>query len=260
MVKELATALREAQRPLVLTGAGVSVASGIAPFRGKDGVWESTVEQMGTHAMFLTDPAAQWSWYLSRFVAHRDAKPNAAHVALVEIERLKAEQGREFRLVTQNVDGLHTAAGSSDVIEVHGKARRVRCSRQGCPSGAPRWTSPFDESAFEAFRLDPRAETIPTCSVCGALLRPHVLWFDEYYSDHREYRFDDAMAWASEADLIVFAGTSFAVYITAAVLDEAALQRIPLWSVDPNLQHHRCRWAQGAAEDVFPAVVAAWGA
>lgn len=254
--KNLAVAFREAKSPLVVTGAGISVASGITPFRGTDeAVWSKTVLEMGTHSKFLTNPVAQWEWYLERFIAHRDAKPNAAHHALVEIEQLKREKGQVLRIVTQNVDGLHFAAGSMDAIEIHGKARLVRCSRYGCANGAPLGALPFDMASFEGFRQAPCIDTIPTCPLCSALLRPHVLWFDEYYTEHLRYRFAEAQEWMLDADLLVFVGTSFAVHITELAIDAAMEMKIPMWSVDPHLQHHMCTWVQGPAEVVLPEVV-----
>jgi NAD-dependent deacetylase len=261
-VEELTRALEAANRPLVITGAGISVASGIAPFRGTDeAVWSKTVLEMGTRRMFQRDPARQWAWYLERFEACRGAQPNAAHRALVELGRLKREQGRELNLVTQNIDGLHVAAGSQDVVEVHGAARKLRCARGGCVNGAYRGSLPWDEALFAAFRADPRLETLPRCAVCGKLLRPHVLWFDEVYVEHADYQFEDAERWFETADLFVFVGTSFSVMITEHALDGARMRGAPVWSIDPISEppeDSTATWLKAASEEALPAVVAAW--
>ena len=125
---------------LVVTGAGVSLASGIPTFRGSDpdAVWATDVTELGTNRYFQDDPAGSWAWYLARFGRLADVAPNAAHHALAALERWQRGRGGEFLLVTQNVDRLHAAAGSEALVEVHGRVDRVRCSRQTCALGAPR--------------------------------------------------------------------------------------------------------------------------
>ncbi|MBK9032779.1 MAG: hypothetical protein IPL61_16170 [Myxococcales bacterium] len=125
---------------LVVTGAGVSLASGIPTFRGSDpdAVWARDVTELGTNAYFQRDPVGSSRWYLARFGGLAGAAPNAAHVALAQLERSREARGGRYLLVTQNVDGLHAAAGSRALVEVHGRADRVRCSRLTCALGAPR--------------------------------------------------------------------------------------------------------------------------
>ena len=259
---KFASALHAAENPLFITGAGISVASGIAPFRGTDeAVWSKTVMEMGTRRTFEKTPVDQWQWYLDRFDACREAKPNAAHLALVELERLKVAQDRALHIVTQNIDGLHVSAGSADVIEIHGAARKVRCSRGGCSNGAPRGTLPWDEAMFATFRTDSKLSTVPRCRVCGKLIRPHVLWFDEVYVEHFDYRFDDAVKRFEKADLVVFVGTSFSVRITEMAMDGARMLGTPKWSVDPVSPPpgDDVEWLKAPAEVVLPAVVSMWG-
>src|SRR5688572_8040423 len=131
----LATTLDQCEGSLlVVTGAGVSLASGIPTFRGTDpgAIWKHDLTELATFGFFQSDPVASWRFYLDRFDLVRDARPNLAHRALAALESARAERGLEFLLVTQNVDTLHEAAGSTRMIKVHGSADRVRCSAPGC--------------------------------------------------------------------------------------------------------------------------------
>jgi NAD-dependent deacetylase len=196
-------------RITVLTGAGVSAESGIPTFRGPEGYWTVgssvyTPREMATRAMFRRNPEAVWSWYLYRFTVCLEAQPNRGHAALAAMER---RLGDRFTLITQNIDGLHLRAGNSPerTLQIHGSIRHVRCA-DGC--------------ARELLPLDPRlARRRPSpelardelgilrCRGCGGWLRPHVLWFDEYY-DEEYYRAESAVAAAARTDVLVIAGTS----------------------------------------------------
>ncbi|HEV8268581.1 MAG TPA: Sir2 family NAD-dependent protein deacetylase, partial [Thermoanaerobaculia bacterium] len=116
-------------RPLaVLTGAGVSVESGLPTFRGPGGLWEGhRPEELATQEAFTKDPVKVWRWYEWRRGLVRDARPNDAHLALARIERLLPRS----TVVTQNVDGLHRAAGQHNLIELHGSLHRTRCTQDG---------------------------------------------------------------------------------------------------------------------------------
>jgi NAD-dependent deacetylase len=164
---------------LVVTGAGVSLASGIPTFRGTDpgAIWKRDLTELATFAFFQSDPVESWRWYLDRFDLVRDARPNPAHHALAAIDRARGERGEDFLLVTQNIDTLHEAAGSSRLLKVHGSADRVRCSALGCRLGAPRGSVPFGRVDAAAFLARPCLDTLPRCPECEAPLRPHVLWF-----------------------------------------------------------------------------------
>lgn len=257
-VKQLAKALRESTSPLFLTGAGISIASGIAPFRGTaDAVWEKDVLEMGTHRMFRQDPTRQWKWYLDRFDVCRGAKPNAAHYAITGLQAWKAAEGVKLRVVTQNIDGLHVDAGTEDVIEVHGAARKVRCHQYRCENGPPKSTMPWDEAMFAQFRADPTDANLPRCPACGRVLRPHVLWFDEMYVDHLDYRYKEAADLFGNSDLLVFVGTSFAVTVTENAILRAGMKGTPLWSVDPYSPPPQdgIVWLQAPSEDALPEVL-----
>ena len=152
--------LREARAVAVLTGAGISAESGIPTFRdGLTGLWKRfRPEELATAEAFLGDPPLVWEWYAWRRERVEEAQPNPGHHALVDLEK----RCGEFTLITQNVDGLHTTAGSRNVIELHGNIRRVKCFDHG--HAAERWSD---------------ASGVPRCQCCGSLLRPDVVWFGE---------------------------------------------------------------------------------
>ena len=258
-IAQFTSDLRSSTSPLFLTGAGISVASGIAPFRGtKDAVWSVDVLEMGTYRMFKKDPVKQWSWYLDRFNSCRGAKPNAAHYAIKELQEWKATEGVSLRVVTQNIDGLHVEAGTKDVIEVHGSAKRVRCSLFHCANGSPKGTLPWEDEAFVAFRADPKMENLPRCPLCAVLLRPHVLWFDETYDGHDSYRFSEASELFWKSDLVVFVGTSFSVGITEHAMMAATMNpETKVWTIDPHTAppDGGGQWLQALSEEALPEVL-----
>jgi NAD-dependent deacetylase len=208
-------------RIVALTGAGISAASGIPTFRGSDGFWtigsaNYRPEELATWAAFARMPAALWAWYLQRAAACRQAQPNAAHRALAAVERAF---GDRFVLVTQNIDGLHQRGGSSAArtLEIHGSLHRLRCA-DGCSGPQP---LPDDLCAADD-GLDAATAARLRCR-CGAWLRPHVLWFDEYY-DEVHYRFDSALAAIDAAALLLVVGTTGATNLPNQIVERAAAQ------------------------------------
>jgi len=250
-----------AHRTLVVTGAGMSLASGIPTFRGSDpdAVWAHDVTELGTNEFFLDDPAASWAWYLKRFGGLGHAVPNAGHHALAELERRHRARGGDLLVVTQNVDGLHRAAGSQALVEVHGRADRVRCSRRGCRFGAPAGSLARADVPIDAFLAAPSEATVPRCPQCGALVRQHVLWFDESYLDHADYEWPRVQRATEAVSLVVFVGTSFAVGVTDFVLQTALDQGVPVYSIDPAgiEPDPRVRVIAAASEHALPALVTA---
>jgi NAD-dependent deacetylase len=219
-------------RLLILTGAGVSAESGIPTFRGKDGYWtigssHYTPMQMATLEMFERAPDEVWAWYLMRFAACRAAEPNAAHLAIAHIERAL---GDRMCLVTQNIDGLHQRAGSTSerTFAIHGDARKMRCA-----SG--RHDALLDLPLLPAERapLSEAARGALTCSVCGGWMRPHVLWFDEYYSEAL-FRAESAFARAAAATLLIVAGTTGSTTLPVQIGLECARRGVPI--IDVNLE------------------------
>ena len=220
---------------LVVTGAGVSLASGLPTFRGTDpgAVWANDVMEKGTRAFFRRAPEESWLWYLQRFERAHGARPNEAHLALAEWERWQERHGREFLLVTQNVDTLHEQAGSRALVKVHGSLDQARCTRRNCANGPPSGTLPMASVDFGPLHADPSRETVPRCPLCRSRLRPHVLWFDELYTEHEAYQFERVLHQARKSSLIVFVGTSFSVGVTARISALALERRIPVFSIDP---------------------------
>ncbi len=260
--ERLTTAIADAEDGLLLvvTGAGISRASGIATFRGPEpeAVWKRHDFEKATFEYFQRDPVGQWRWYLERFRKVDSARPNPAHRSLVEIERWQTGRGRGFLVVTQNIDTLHEQAGSERLVKIHGTSDRLRCSRPGCELGSPAGSLPRAEVDLEPFLRERTRETLPLCPRCGSFLRAHVLFFDEYYQEHRDYRFEKVIEAADEAAVVVFVGTSFSVGITDLVLTAAWRRGAAAFSIDPHADG-AAGWPGLAhlaepAEELLPAV------
>ncbi len=200
--EDLRETLARATRIAALTGAGISAESGVPTFRGEDGLWRGhPPEELATPEAFRRDPAFVWEFYDWRRTLLAGCRPNPAHRALAELERLRPGTV----VITQNVDGLHQAAGSERVIELHGNIWRVRCLR-GCPERTDR-RAPLPRP------LPPRCE-------CGALLRPAVVWFGEALPPR-------ALA---EADRVAREAQVFLVIGTSGVVEPAASLARVAWS------------------------------
>ncbi len=221
-------------RVLALTGAGISAESGIPTFRGAEGFWvvgskNYMPQEMATREMFERNPREVWRWYLYRFGVCRGAEPNAGHRALVELDRAL---GDRFHLVTQNIDGLHLRAGSTvqRTYCIHGDAGFTRCADEctldlhALPEMGPRGgETPFGDQ--DRRRL--------SCPRCGGWLRPHVLWFDEYYDEHW-YKMQSSLRAAEAADLLLVVGTSGATNLPSQIGDIAWRRDIVFVDVNPE--------------------------
>jgi NAD-dependent deacetylase len=259
----LVNALREGGATLVLTGAGISLASGIPTFRGSDAgaVWASTVMARATLQHFVRDPADTWTWYRERHAQVLAARPNPAHRALVDLERWHTARGGRFQLVTQNIDLLHEAAGSRAPTKVHGSIDRARCANAACPESED--TVPAASLDFAAFDARPDAETVPRCHACGDLMRPHVLWFDEHYGSHPDYRWPDVLEACDTMRLAIAIGTSFSVGVTDLIAGEARRRGVPLFVIDPegaSVAGRRVVGLRDKAEELLPRVCTLVGA
>lgn len=235
-LREALAGLSSEQMLVVVTGAGISLASGIPTFRGSDegAVWKNDILEMGTYRFFRQDPVESWRWYLHRFDKVLHAEPNPAHEAVAALERWRFEKGGRFLLVTQNVDTLHERAGSREMVKVHGSADRLRCARAGCEYGAPQGSLPRTDFDVEPFLAEPSSERLPRCPTCGDILRQHVLWFDEYYGEHEDYQWDRVQAAAAEMALGLFIGTSFSVGVTELFLQNGIFGGARMFSLDPG--------------------------
>jgi NAD-dependent deacetylase len=195
---EAAALLQAATNVAVLTGAGVSAESGLATFRGPDGLWEGQrVEDVATPFAFRRNPEMVWRFYNARRANLLAARPNPGHFALAALEERLARGA--FTLLTQNVDGLHRAAGSRRILELHGSLRRVRCT--GCDRVSDR--------GFEAL------DDVPHCESCGALLRPDVVWFHEPLPQDIWAEAENA---AGNCQCFLVIGTSAVVYPAAGLI------------------------------------------
>ncbi len=255
---KLAQAIQQAQKILVISGAGISVASGIAPFRkDPNAIWEKDITERGTFRYFIQNPADSWAWYHQRFSNLVGKQPNPAHHALKDLEDYCQSQNKEFTLVTQNVDGLHRQANSQNVIEIHGQAQYSRCAKVGCDHGAPQGLISNQQLDFSAFIKSKDQSDLPHCSLCQTVLRPHVLWFDERYDDHEDYRFDQAYEAFESADLMIAIGTSFSVGITEMALMLAERKQIPFWGIDLSQDPEvpLSDWLLGPCEQNLPLVI-----
>jgi len=219
MLEGARQAVRDAKRIAVLTGAGVSAESGIPTFRSNGGVWQNRrFEDRAPPQGFARDPKFVWQWYEDRRRGIAAARPNAGHEALAALER----RASEFTLITQNVDGLHDAAGSKNIIKLHGDIWLVRCT--GC--GAQR---------IERAELN---DLPPRCG-CGGLLRPGVVWFGEALPEGAMERATSAV---QRAEVLIVAGTSAQVYPAAGLIPLAIWNRAQVIEINPE--------ATGFSDDV----------
>lgn len=232
-------ALRGADRVVALTGAGASQESGLRTFRdAQSGIWSSyKPEDLASPQAFRRNPQMVWDWYAWRRLAIEGVRPNAGHYALVEM----AAQVADLTLITQNVDGLHAAAGTRDPIELHGNIRRVRCS--DCGALAAEW----DDSPGQT----------PHCALCAGLLRPDVVWFGEPLP---RAELERALRASSECQAFISIGTSGIVQPAAslpylarragAIVIEINAESTPLTEIaDYSLR--------GKSGEVLPALVKA---
>jgi NAD-dependent deacetylase len=238
MIAAAAEHLRQAKAVAVLTGAGVSVESGVPTFRGAGGLWRQfRAEDLATPEAFARDPKLVWEWYDWRRQKIAACRPNPAHRALAELEA----RGGDFLLITQNIDDLHRQAGSRALVELHGNIWRVRCVREG--------------SVAELADV-PLAEIPPRCA-CGALLRPDIVWFGENLPAQA---LDRAVRATERCNVFLVVGTSALVQPAASLPLAAKQHGAALIEVNPEptpISHLADVSLQGKAGEVLPALLAA---
>ena len=180
-------------------GAGVSTESGIPDFRSTDGLYHQEYdyppETILSHSFFMRNPEEFYRFYKNKMLC-LDAKPNMAHKKLAELEKA----GKLKAVITQNIDGLHQAAGSKEVLELHGSVHRNYCMKCG-------------KSYDAEYML--HAEGVPTCS-CGGRIKPDVVLYEEGLN---QQTLEDAVFYISHADVLIIGGTSLAVYPAAGLID-----------------------------------------
>lgn len=240
----LADLIIAARRPVVFTGAGVSTESGIPDFRSPGGIWDryAPIEYQD----FLANPEMRretWQRGLHTYPVVQTAEPNAAHLALAELERL----GKLDTLITQNVDGLHARAGNSAerIVELHGNAHGVRCLR--C------------DKRYERVKVQEwviGGEKEPPCRACGGTLKPTTISFGEDMPVEAMMR---AYAASRACDLFVVVGSSLVVYPAAGLPEQALRAGADLAIVNASetpLDRHATVLLEGKAGEVLPIVVA----
>jgi len=259
----LRSALERSGRWLFLTGAGISAESGVPTFRGPEGYWRVGSRnyhppELATRQAFEATPAIIWDWYLHRYRACTQAQPNPAHHALAEAAQLLGER---FLLITQNVDGLHGRAGNpaDRLYEIHGNIAYARCSA-GCAGLVP---------LVELLELFAPAGARPgelpeglRCAKCAAWLRPHVLWFDEFY-DEPLFRLESSRHAARDAALLVVIGTTGGTNLPQQIAELAARCGTPLLVINPEPnpfsdwieRHGSGLYLQGRAGDWVPVLL-----
>ena len=187
MNESIENRLRSAKKVVFVTGAGISQESGIPTFRGKDGLWRNyDAMKLATIDAFYDDPNLVWEWYNERRQNIFNSDPNLGHKAIAELENFV-----NVYVLTQNIDGLHQKAGSSNVLELHGSIVKIKCT-----------VCDFKDEILTEFSKLP-----PLCK-CGNILRPDVVWFGEGLPQDV---WQEAIIQASNCDVMIIAGTSLVV-------------------------------------------------
>jgi len=187
-VDALKDILRGAEKIVFLTGAGISQESGIATFRGKDGLWHNyDPMKLASPEAFIDDPKLVWSWYNYRRRKILAANPNPGHIAIANLQN-----HQQVSVVTQNIDELHQRAGSREVTELHGNIFKTKCTK----------CSFKGRIEYEFFDIP------PICELCGSYLRPDVVWFGEGI---KQEVWNEAVTHSKTCDIMIIVGTSLAV-------------------------------------------------
>ena len=201
-IEQLTKILKESNNIVFFGGAGVSTESGIPDFRSANGLFNEklnitfTPEQLVSHSFYIRYPKEFFNFYKAKLI-YPQAKPNKAHIALAKLE----EMGKLKAVITQNIDGLHQAAGSKNVFELHGSVLRNYCVK--CHAF-------YDEK----FILD--SKDVPTCTKCGGNVKPDVVLYEEGLDDNV---IRDSVRAIANADTLIIGGTSLVVYPAAGLID-----------------------------------------
>jgi NAD-dependent deacetylase len=242
----LLSTFRSGRHIVALTGSGISVESGIPTFRdAQTGLWARyDPHELATADAFRSNPQLVWEWYAWRREIINKADPNPGHHALSRLEGHLQSLGAQFTLITQNVDGLHQQAGSTNLLELHGNINRTKCFNEDIP-------------------IDPLPSTNdapPCCPNCGGFLRPDVVWFGENLPADALHEAWNAIR---ACDIFLSIGTSSVVEPAASFPYHALLQESIVIEINPNptpLTPHATKTFHGPAGQVLPKLInSAWG-
>lgn len=234
-IKKVAELLGKTKKAVALTGAGISVESGIPAFRGSQGLWEKWDPRIFEISFFRKDPVQGWQLLMEMDKMMMDARPNQGHLSLVELERMGILQA----IITQNIDGLHHEAGSRDVVEFHGNARRLRCLK--CTKAV----------THEQVSFDPLP---PYCS-CGGVIKPDIVFFGEAIPQDAGI---SAYTASQHCEVMLVIGTS-AVVAPASHLPVMAKQcgaTVVEINMEPSALGNICDYVLiGSAGEVLPQII-----
>ena len=199
-VEKLQELIDQHDRIVFFGGAGVSTESGIPDFRSVDGLYNQKYdyppETILSHTFYMNNPEEFYKFYRDKILSH-DAKPNAAHLKLAQLEK----EGKLKAVITQNIDGLHQAAGSKNVLELHGTVHRNYCQKCG---------------KFFDVNYVVNAKGVPYCDECGGIIKPDVVLYEEGLDSQT---INGAVRAISKADMLIIGGTSLVVYPAAGMID-----------------------------------------
>jgi NAD-dependent deacetylase len=233
---ELLEQLANADSIAVLTGAGISAASGVPTFRGKDGLWKNfKAEELANFNAFSQNPELVWEWYMWRRELINKVEPNKAHYALVDMETLT----ENFVIITQNVDNLHRLAGSRNIIELHGNIMQNKCTDCSKPH--------IGEISL--------LHGVPKCQQCGGFIRPDVVWFGELLPENAIH---SAKSWAMKSQIFIVVGTSGVVEPAASLPFIAKANDALLIEINTEqtpLTTHMDEFFVSPADEVLPKLI-----
>ena len=237
-IAKLVEYLKESNNLVFFGGAGVSTASNIPDFRSSDGLYSKKLnrqfspEEAVSHTFLMRHPEEFYEFYKQNLI-YPDAKPNACHEALVKLEKM----GKLKAIVTQNIDGLHQAAGSRKVLELHGSVLRNYC--EGCGK--------FFNAEYML-----HAEGVPRCDACGGTIKPDVVLYEEGLD---QQILTEAIHYIGQADVLIIGGTSLVVYPAAGLIDYYKGKKLVLINKTPTARDNVADLVvQGSIGEIFSAL------
>ncbi len=237
-IEQAARLIKEARCAIALTGAGMSVASGIPDFRSPGGLWsKQDPEKVASIRALQSDPATVWKFLLEANTIFKSAEPNAGHKGLAKLEK----GGYIHGVITQNIDGLHQRAGSANVIEFHGNCSEFYCMECFAP--------------FPAEGINAGAELPVKCPQCSGVIRPDLVFFGEQIPSEV---YKAAFELADQSDQVIVAGTSGGVVPASLIpprIQEAGGLIIEINKAPSAYTSFSDVFIEGAAEDILPAIV-----